>query len=559
MRIKNLVRAPNFGERPFVSTLQVAGVACAVASALCCLAQLKGYKIGSLFSRKVWIGFIGAGSGVTFLASLNPTFFGSHLSSSPSHQGFRPSLPRVDRQPPVKEPDLALSTDRLYRNLEQRYLEAKDRGAFLRSLPCNQHVTTEQKNQLHALGIRSIENLRSLIQGMDLVKLTPGQQRALQMSEAFRGRRKRGVQIAPCRGRVPRSLLKGLFEVDVQGEITDQLKQGPVTHDPLAFFLWHNAGHWADALLPSQQVDGGLSKGAQLANQWFGCSNGAGYFHEANRFLFAQTLHIRKVGYRNDRREKVMPVPRTQKMQSSSPSAHPAPCKVSLLHGWISEGVEWLRQNKVDPDSIAILNPGDRHNPGGAVLSGARAGEESFCRMCCDLYLSLLEEANKDRPGKPGKKMYPFAFSERFYTEDVRFFRHEVDQGYAFHENPYTVGVVTVAAPDTRNGRREPLEKVHETWQACFEAAITAGKRNLVVTAIGCGAFRCPPTFVAKALAKVIAQHKKHFDNIVVAIHEDHNDKAQGKKSNFSLFKKGLEEAAKASPKDFPPVTQIAT
>ena len=68
-------------------------------------------------------------------------------------------------------------------------------------------------------------------------------------------------------------------------------------------------------------------------------------------------------------------------------------------------------------------------------------------------------------------------------------------------------------------------------------AAKAAGRKNLVLGALGCGAYRCPPTHVAQIFAEAIQEVESEIrlEHIVFAVLNDHNAYFG---DNFQQFKK---------------------
>ncbi len=116
------------------------------------------------------------------------------------------------------------------------------------------------------------------------------------------------------------------------------------------------------------------------------------------------------------------------------------------------------------------------------------------------------------------------------YSPDVTVFRGEEQQGYPLLENPYQVGVISVAAMNCPELDQQGaiashlVEGVKNKIRTILNIGVTHGHDSLVLGALGCGAFRNPPAHIAKLFHEVIEQeYPGHFSKICFAIMEDHN------------------------------------
>lgn len=168
----------------------------------------------------------------------------------------------------------------------------------------------------------------------------------------------------------------------------------------------------------------------------------------------------------------------------------------------------------------AVLNFASAVSPGGGVVGGSFAQEESICR-CSTLYPCLKTDYLWHNYYTPHRN----AFDRRntddtIYTPGVIVFKQDelypviMDEKYWFNVN-----VITTAAPDLRwpkypgergcvNLSDKELRELH-IKRAKRILSIAAGEGNEVVVlgAFGCGAFHNPPKVVAEAYKKVIDEN----------------------------------------------------
>ncbi len=179
----------------------------------------------------------------------------------------------------------------------------------------------------------------------------------------------------------------------------------------------------------------------------------------------------------------------------------------------------------------AVLNLANRKNPGGGVYTGSGAQEES-CFLRSNYYTALYPfAAYAAQYGLPkARESYPL--DRNFggvWSEGVTVFRGLELQGYPLLDEPWKTNFIAVAAinrPPTVIENNEirlrsdmisgSLNKIRTIMNIAADNNVT----NLVLGAIGCGAFRNPPKHIAELFLQVLnePEYKGRFKNVVFAI-----------------------------------------
>jgi uncharacterized protein (TIGR02452 family) len=168
-------------------------------------------------------------------------------------------------------------------------------------------------------------------------------------------------------------------------------------------------------------------------------------------------------------------------------------------------------------ERVALLNFANGVKPGGGFFGGARAQEESLCRVS-SLY-AALSSANAAPYYAENYRLAPtLALDNVVLSPGVPFFR---DDNYELLDRPFTAVVLTSAAPclpaldrEISDGKapRAALDEIpailHRRCAAVAEAAAVAAAEHgctaVVLGALGCGAFRNDPVVVADAFAAAL-------------------------------------------------------
>lgn len=169
-----------------------------------------------------------------------------------------------------------------------------------------------------------------------------------------------------------------------------------------------------------------------------------------------------------------------------------------------------------------VMNFANAHHAGGGFLLGANAQEEALCR-CSTLYASIHSEAAKEMYTYNNTHASSVESDYMLLSPNVCVFR---DHHCRLTEQPFTVGVVTVPAPN-RHGAAlfASGKKIEETIlrriRIMLRAAVQYGYRDLVLGAWGCGAFGNDPAVVAECFRKALADDglSAYFRNICFAVY----------------------------------------
>ena len=206
---------------------------------------------------------------------------------------------------------------------------------------------------------------------------------------------------------------------------------------------------------------------------------------------------------------------------------------------------------------VCVLNFADWTNPGGWVLKGSSAQEESLCR-CSTLYPCLTDKKVMEGFYAPHKAMLKRDPMKILHNDDVIFtpgitvFMSDTSFPEPLPEEEwYQIDVVTCAAPRLRlkkadqkrlNATSDTLEideqilrnLLYSRIGMIFEAPLARDYENydvLILGGWGCGAFRNPPELVAEAFNEQVKNFCHHFETIEFAIY--HKEKET---RNYEVF-----------------------
>lgn len=201
----------------------------------------------------------------------------------------------------------------------------------------------------------------------------------------------------------------------------------------------------------------------------------------------------------------------------------------------------------------AVLNFASAANPGGGVVRGASAQEESLCR-CSGLYFNLDTKQMWDEFYNPHRReRNPIHNDDIIFTPDVTVFKTDTVTPVLMKEADwYDVDVITCAAPNLRdkpqnqyntgdgdkraNVSDKELLMIHEKrLRRILDVAVLEGDEVVVLGAFGCGAFKNNPDVVALAAKNVIKEYLHAFKVIEFAVYCSPMDER-----NYKVFERVL-------------------
>lgn len=168
---------------------------------------------------------------------------------------------------------------------------------------------------------------------------------------------------------------------------------------------------------------------------------------------------------------------------------------------------------KINNARTAVLNMCDPVYPGGIIDGGAITQEEDLWRRS-DLFKWLTRD------------LYPLHQVSGIYTEKVIVNRKSSLEDYIPEDEPYLMNFISVPAvvnpymtPDLKDFlRSEDKDLMLQRCQLIFEIAAKHKVRNLVLSAWGCGAFKCPIPGTINIFKECLKHWRYNFDHIVFAI-----------------------------------------
>lgn len=273
---------------------------------------------------------------------------------------------------------------------------------------------------------------------------------------------------------------------------------------------------------------------------------------QTNREIFAETLRICRNGVYVTPSGKEVRLPGTDEVLNASvfyqkpPRVDSVAVAASSVCDAVKEDcIEVARKLVKDGYRPIMLNMANRHTPGGGVLNGARAQEESLFRqsnLCVSLY--QFDEYHARLLELPlGAGRYPMDRNTGgIYSGRVTFFRTSSRDGDKLREAPFECAVVSVAAIDcpdlTPDGRLVDWAVVatKEKIRTMLRIGLLHGHDAIVLGAWGCGAFCNPPEHMAQLFHEVLRE-PEFADKYRVArfaVIEDHNSR----NSNYAPFDK---------------------
>lgn len=211
---------------------------------------------------------------------------------------------------------------------------------------------------------------------------------------------------------------------------------------------------------------------------------------------------------------------------------------------------------------VCVHNFASFTNPGGGVVNGSSAQEESLCRVST-LY-PLLSDGRmmsgfyrKHKDMLRNGEVTATYNDDAIYTPDVVVFKDDDRMQLLPEGQRMSLDVITVAAPNLRpnpSNRWNPepskaiavkpmeLLAIHKKRaKRLFFIAKANGAEVLVLGAFGCGAFQNPPEVVARAYKEVLAEFEYDFDTVEFAVYCPKRDQtANPSGNNYAVFRRVL-------------------
>lgn len=203
----------------------------------------------------------------------------------------------------------------------------------------------------------------------------------------------------------------------------------------------------------------------------------------------------------------------------------------------------------------AVLNMASNVKPGGGVLKGSAAQEESIFRRT-NLFQSLYQFVPFTGQFGIKERCDHYPMDQNFggiYTPEVTLFRDTEKRGYKLMETPQHISFISVAALKKPKlitlGHSSKFLAIDPdlvpTVKNKIRTILRIGLRHrhdtLVLGAWGCGAYANPPQHIAALFHEVLEEKefKNKYRKIVFAIIDDHNThKPHNPQGNLLPFQK---------------------
>lgn len=199
-----------------------------------------------------------------------------------------------------------------------------------------------------------------------------------------------------------------------------------------------------------------------------------------------------------------------------------------------------------------VLNMASFHTPGGGVLAGSSAQEENIFRRT-NIFKSLYQfnSIGLEYGVKQREEKYPLDYNfGGIYTPHVTVFKGSDDVDYILLEEPFEIGVVSVSAVKNprvnEEGKLVPwvVDTIKCKIKQILDIALENGHDSLVLSAFGCGAYKTPPTEMARLFKEVLSSdnYKDKFKVIHFAIiNLKSTNGTHNPNGNFEPFKKAFD------------------
>jgi len=221
----------------------------------------------------------------------------------------------------------------------------------------------------------------------------------------------------------------------------------------------------------------------------------------------------------------------------------------------LDEGVRLCREGY----NPAVLNMASRRMPGGGVMTGAGAQEETLFRRT-NLFRSLYQFTDYYvnqvwyrlfLPKVRKYERYPLHHDYGgIYTPGALLFREDEKHGYKLMDSPKRLSFISVAGinrptlKDATHLADGMIEGTKNKMRTILRIGLRHGHDSLVLGALGCGAFCNPPSHIARLFHEVFGEpeFKNKYRLISFAILDDHNaHKSHNPDGNYLPFVREFE------------------
>ena len=177
---------------------------------------------------------------------------------------------------------------------------------------------------------------------------------------------------------------------------------------------------------------------------------------------------------------------------------------------------------------VAVLNLASDRIPGGGVVSGSSAQEESLFRRS-NLFRSLYQFSRFAPQYGLTRNREQYPLNDHFgavYTPGATIFRTSQREGFRLLEIPYALSFIAVAAVRNPELDRHGWMSAHDVeltlnkMRTILRVGLRHGHDALVLGAMGCGSFHNPPKHVAQLFHEVInePEFRNKFRHLTFAI-----------------------------------------
>lgn len=229
------------------------------------------------------------------------------------------------------------------------------------------------------------------------------------------------------------------------------------------------------------------------------------------------------------------------------------PVKVSVSLRRTVEAAKLLRSEHKE-GRVGILNFASATSPGGGVIRGSNAQEESICR-CSTLYPCLNTSIlQKEYYNFHRKQRNPFYTDACIVTPGITVFKTDDEWPEICEETQwFLMDVISCAAPNLRmrtsairdyadrdaafvtDGQLKEL--LQNRIRGIFQVAVKSNIEILVLGAFGCGAFCNSPYMMAEVFKETLKEYMYSFREIEFAIYCEPADR-----KNYDIFSKIITE-----------------